>query len=237
MNGGSLMRRRATAVLWALYGFDWAGGVGSHLLHGGTPKEMSWAAPIFLLLASILVAASAPWDWAALLVSFGVGFAAEVVGVATGYPFSGYTYSAVLGPSLMGVPPVVAGAWMILIAWVRQLRLPVWAGALAMVGFDLVIDPLAANTLGFWRWRNAGPYYGVPLMNFAGWFAVSVIILALLRRAPTRSPGVFAVGCSILLFFALVGIAHGFFAPAAIGILLCGAGYWRWRSSKVSTRI
>jgi putative membrane protein len=131
---------------------------------------------------------------------------------------------------VFGVPLVVGGAWMILIAWVRQLAIPVWAGAIVMTLFDLVIDPLAANTLGYWKWTTAGPYYGVPLSNFAGWFCVSFLILALPRGRPPRGLGVILTGCSILIFFALVGIAHHYVAPALNGLLICAAGYLRSRS-------
>ena len=227
----------ARLALWLAYGVLWVGGAGGHLLYGGTPANMGWTAPLFLLFAGLLVVISAPDEWRALLISFGAGFAAEAIGVATGYPFGGYVYSSALAPNLLGVPLVVAGAWMVLIAWVRQLWLPVWAGALAMALFDLVIDPLAANTLGYWKWSRPGAYYGVPLGNFAGWFAVSLIILWALRAKPRRNVGVIAVGCSILIFFALVAVAHSFAAPASFGFLLCGAGYWRWRSSSVSTKI
>jgi putative membrane protein len=225
------------AALWLAYGVLWAGGAGGHLLYGGTPAKMGWTAPLFLLLAGLLVIASAPREWRALLISFGAGFTAEAIGVATGYPFGGYTYSSALAPSLLGVPLVVAGAWMVLIAWVRQLWLPVWLGAIVMAMFDLVIDPLAANTLGYWEWTRPGAYYGVPLGNFAGWFAVSLIILWVVRARPARNAGVLAVGCSILVFFALIALAHAFAAPACFGFLLCGAGYWRWRSSISSTKI
>ena len=219
----------AQAALWLAYAVFWIGGAGGHLLFGGTPAEMRWTAPLFLTLASLLVIVSNPKDWRACAVAFAAGFLAEAVGVATGYPFGGYSYTRVLAPSLLGVPLVVAGAWMILIAWTRQLPLPVWAGALTMTLFDLVIDPLAANTLGYWKWTHAGPYYGVPLYNFAGWFCVSFLLLTLLKAHPPRSLGVVLTGCSILVFFALVGIAHRFFLPALVGVALSGLGYYRFR--------
>jgi len=218
----------AQSALWLTYSVFWFGGVGGHILFGGTPADMGWTAPLFLALASLLVIFSNLRDWRACAVSFAAGFIAEAVGVATGYPFGAYSYTHALAPSVLGVPLVVAGAWMVLIAWVRQLNLPIWAGALAMTLFDLVIDPLAANTLGYWKWTSGGPYYGVPLYNFAGWFAVSLLILAVLRAKPPRSLGVVLTGCSILIFFAVVSLAHRFFLPAAIGTLLCGLGYWRF---------
>ncbi len=238
MNAGSSQARVLLGgALWIVYAVLWLGGVGGHLLFGGTPPGMTWTAPVFLLVAASLVIVSAPSDWRAMLLSLLAGLATEAVGVATGYPFGSYSYTASLAPAVLGVPLVMGGAWMVLVAFVRQLRLPAWAGALAMAAFDLVIDPLAANTLGYWKWKNPGPYYGVPLANFAGWFLGSYFILLALRAQPRRNRAVFLVGSTILLFFALLSLAHGFLAPTSIGFLLCGGGYWRWRSSMVSTRI
>ena len=187
--------RSALAALWLAYAVFWIGGVGGHLLYGGTPANMRWTAPLFLALASLLVVVSNPADWPACAISFAAGFLAEAIGASTGYPF---------GRSI-----------------------PVWAGALAMTLFDLVIDPLAANTLGYWKWTSAGPYFGVPLSNFAGWFCVSFLILTILRARPARSVGVVLTGCSILIFFALVSIAHHYFVPAGIGVTLCALPWWR----------
>ena len=224
--------RSVLAALWIAYTVFWIGGAGGHLLYGGTPANMGWTAPLFLALASLLVVCSNPGDWRACAVSFAAGFAAEAIGVATGWPFGGYHYTGALSPSLFGVPLVVGGAWMILIAWVRQLAIPIWAGAIAMTLFDLVIDPLAANMLGYWTWNAAGFYYGVPLSNFAGWFCISFLILAILRAEPPRSLGVVLTGCSILVFFALVGLAHHYFAPALIGTVICAAGLWRFHHAR-----
>lgn len=234
---GHWLLRVLSVVLWSAYALVWLGGVGGHLLAGGTPANMAWAAPLFLLLASMLVVLAQPEDWRALLLSFVAGFIAEAIGVAIGYPFGRYAYTRVLAPSVLGVPPVMAGAWMILVAWVRQMRLPFWAGALVMVAVDLLIDPLAANALAFWIWQTTGPYFGIPFSNFAGWFAVSLVILAFLREPPKPSAAVMAVGTSILLFFVLLGLAHAYLVPCVIGVALCGGGYFRWSSSIRSTTI
>ena len=237
MNASPQWLRLLRLALWIAYGINWIGGVGDHLVFGGIPDNMTWAAPVFLLLSSLLVIVSAPEDWKALLIIFVTGFTAEAIGVATGYPFSTYTYSHVLSPDLLRVPIVMAGAWMILADWVRQLRLPAWAGALVMVCIDLLIDPSASNTLGFWHWQTKGTYYGVPLMNFLGWFVVSWLIFSLVRTAASRNPAVFAIGASILVFFMAISLAHGLLVPFFVGLMLCGAGYWRWSSSRVFTRI
>ncbi len=238
MNGDKVrVRRWALIALWLVYGADWCGGVGTHFLLGSTPANMTWAAPVFLFLATAIVFLSAPEEWRVFGISFGLGFVLEAIGVASGFPFGSYTYSDVLAPSVLGVPLVMAGAWMILIAWVRQMELPPVIGALVMAAIDLTIDPLAANPLHFWTWRVPGPYYGVPLLNFGGWFGTSLLILWLSRQKPLRNVSVFAVGLSIPLFFAFVGLAHGFLVPSSAGFAVSAFGYWRWRSSRVSTRI
>ena len=48
------------ALLWAVYLVFLVGGIGSHILSGGTPANMLWAAPFFLALASAIAIASAP---------------------------------------------------------------------------------------------------------------------------------------------------------------------------------
>ena len=36
---------------------------------------------------------------------------------------------------------------------------------------------------GYWRWLTAGRYRGIPLTNFAGWFATGLVVMALLEVA------------------------------------------------------
>lgn len=61
----------------------------------------------------------------------------------------------------------------------RRLALAVLSGVLMML-LDVVIDPLAVRGdrwfLGriFW-YPHGGPYFGVPVSNFAGWFVVGAL--------------------------------------------------------------
>ncbi len=220
-------------LLWAAYLFLWVGGVGTHIVQGSTPPDMAWAAPVFLALAAVFLALAAviairsEWPrWREIALAAGVGLLAEAVGVATGYPFGSYTYTSVLAPALLGVPIVVVGAWMILFLYVREMRVGVILSAAAMAAIDLVIDPLAANTLGFWHWQIGGPYYGVPLLNFAGWFAVSIPIFFFAPKLFPPNRQAVWLGTSILLFFTALAVVHAFFVPALIGALLAGTGYF-----------
>ncbi len=95
--------------------------------------------------------------------------------------------AVIIGGGLGGLAVALrlaAQGWSV--TYVRQmlmnLRLSAWLEALIaaswMTAIDLVIDPLAANQLGYWRWVKSSAYYGIPLHNFAGWFVVSLIIFS-----------------------------------------------------------
>ena len=121
----------------------------------------------------------------AIAVAGGLGFAAEVVGVATGRPFGHYRYSDKLGPRVGGVPVLAAAAWAMMSrpAWVvagrlarrRALRVPLASAALT--AWDVFLDPRMARD-GFWTWPDGGRYEGIPASNFAGWLATGLVVFA-----------------------------------------------------------
>jgi putative membrane protein len=114
-----------------------------------------------------------------------IGFGAELVGVATGRPFGHYHYSEQLGRRVGGVPPLAAAAWALMArpAWVvagslarrPAARVPLAAGALT--AWDVFLDPRMARE-GYWTWPGGGRYEGIPASNFAGWFAIGVVVFA-----------------------------------------------------------
>jgi putative membrane protein len=212
----------------------WAGGVCSHFVFQRTPEDLSWTAPAFLGAAAAILLASEASNrgW---LISVGVaGLCFEFVGVHSGFPFGSYFYTEVLQPQLAGVPIVLACAWMTLLAYVSgllwRLRLPSGAtvviGAFWMAGLDLLIDPVATLALDYWRWCGAGAYFGVPLSNFAGWLIVSALLLASARGARVRGRVPHWLGLSVVVFFGLIGLAHGLQIPAAIALVQATAHVW-----------
>jgi uncharacterized membrane protein len=218
------------AALVGFYAVMWIGGVGHYVLVGGPPLNAPWTASLFLLLAGLLVAlASRKQDVAGLLITAVIGFSAEVIGVRYGFIFSNYRYTDVLQPQLLGVPLVMLSAWVVLVSYTRQMlinvRMPFWldvAGAAAwLTAIDLVIDPLAANQLGYWRWAKSGAYYGIPWHNFAGWFVVGSIIFGLVRRQWEPNPWIRSVGLSIVLFFTVIALSYGLVLAGLIGVSLC----------------
>jgi putative membrane protein len=225
-------RQIALAISVAVYFVLWLGGVGQHLFESPARKEHDWIASLFLLLAGlvVLLGARPARDLVTLLGIAALGFAIEVIGVRTGLPFGAYSYTAVLQPQLFGVPIVMAFAWMVLVAGIKQtlqgFGLARWLeallGALWMTAVDLVIDPLAANLFGYWHWPAAGNYYGIPVSNFVGWFLASLLVFALLDVRWKPNDWSRWTGLSIVLFFTLIALAHQIFLVGLIGLGLCG---------------
>ena len=125
------------------------------------------------------------------------GFAVELVGVHTGFPFGKYVYSGTLGVRVWGVPLVIALAWP-MIAWAAALaaerlvrgQVPrVLVGAWALVTWDLFLDPQMVSA-GHWTWRYPSPHLpgigGVPLTNYVGWLGVSLLMSLALQAVLAR---------------------------------------------------
>jgi uncharacterized membrane protein len=128
------------------------------------------------------------------------GFAVEVLGVHTGIPFGRYEYADSLGVSAFGVPLVIAFAWTML-AWPAALaarRLAhsfaarVAIGAWALAAWDLFLDPQMVAA-GHWRWLDPSQHLpgvpSVPLTDYAGWLAVSVVMSFVLQGALRATQG------------------------------------------------
>ncbi|MCW2497550.1 carotenoid biosynthesis protein [Jatrophihabitans sp.] len=115
------------------------------------------------------------------------GFAVELLGVHTGFPFGRYRYAGSLGVRLDGVPLVIALAWPML-AWpaalvsrrlVTGITARVLLGGWALATWDLFLDPQMVAA-GHWRWRHPTPHLpgvpNVPLTNYAGWLGVALLM-------------------------------------------------------------
>jgi putative membrane protein len=51
---------------------------------------------------------------------------------------------------------------------------------LVVVALDLFMDPIAVKS-GDWTWLEGGPYFGIPIGNFIGWFFVVVLAMGTFR--------------------------------------------------------
>ena len=245
MSGWASWRRAAMALALAVFAVLWVGGVASHWL-GVSREDDGVLASVFLLTAGVIVLLGEPTRrGAALLVSVALfGFAVEVVGESFGVPFGSYTYTGALRPQLLGVPAVMGPAWMVLTAFACEaaprLGPRCWTAAalaaLLTTAADLVIDPLAANRLGYWVWAHEGVYYGIPASNFVGWFFTALLACRVLQTRRGANPSATFVGAAILLFFALVALANSLNFVALLGLGLSLAGLVRVKIFKLTRR-
>ena len=172
-----------------------------------------------------------------------VAFTAEYASTRTGIPFGLYHYTGTTAAQelfIAGIPiydplsfPFLAYASWCLARWSggreHGMR-PVLLTGLLMMLLDVVIDPLAVRGdrwfLGHvFYYPGDGDYFGVPLVNFAGWAVVGWVIgagFALLSRGATRGSPREGVGLyyGVLAFGIGMTIWIGEFALAAAGILL-----------------
>jgi putative membrane protein len=117
----------------------------------------------------------------------GVGSLSEIMGVATGFPFGHYYFTDVMGPKFFNVPVFLALAYLGMgyLSWVlgglilgcargrlagsQVFTLPL-AASFIMLAWDLAMDPIWATVVRAWIWKDGGPYFGVPVSNFFGWY-------------------------------------------------------------------
>lgn len=132
-----------------------------------------------------------------ILVMIGIGmtvsFFYEALSISTGFPYSSYHYSSILGPQLLGFPiMVMVGYGVILhVFWTvagaitgkvnNELKganivlVPVIAAAL-LTSWDYAFDPIMASINKAYIWDNPGSYFGVPFANFMGWHLATYTI-------------------------------------------------------------
>ena len=170
----------------------------------GFPRTSIVALEVLSALAFALVDGSRHYGWRGILVfaaiCAGIGNVVENVGVATGFPFGRYEFLELMGPKLFQVPVLLGPAYMGMayVSWMlarlivgnarmAAAALPVAASAI-MVTWDWAQDPVWATLLHGWRWYDGGPWFGVPLSNYFGWFLTVFLIYVgfsvFLRRWP-----------------------------------------------------
>lgn len=162
----------------------------------------------------------------------------EYAGLRTGWPFGEYAYTKWLGPRIGGVPVQVPAAWLMMLplgwgvaetvtgylddarapgrSWRRFAAFALISG-LAVTAWDLFLDPqmVAWNA---WQWKTPGVYFGIPMLNFAGWTCAAALITSVLflfmkpKALPIES--LLAVYTATWLL-ETVGLAFFFGLPAA----------------------
>lgn len=145
-----------------------------------------------------------------LFIIFSIGFLCEVIGVNKGWIFGNYSYTENLGFSILKVPIIIGINWAILTmgAWqiVRKINvnnyIKIVLGALLMVVFDFIMEPVAIQ-LDFWYWENNV----IPLFNYFSWFAISLVTMYFCSKKLNKNKGIVKqVFIAQLVFFLILNI-------------------------------
>lgn len=166
----------------------------------------------------------------------------EAIGISTGLPYGPFYYTDQMGFKILGlVPwsvafafaPLILGSITIANRITKDARLAIPLSAAVLVAVDLVLDP-AAVLLSIWVWVTPGPYYGIPITNYTGWFITALIastIMHLLTSKKTRIaaevPGFVASSLFIsLAFWTGFSVWTGLWVPVIAGFLLLFLNAW-----------
>jgi putative membrane protein len=171
------------------------------------PRTAIVALDVLSAMAFALVHGALQYRLRGILVFAGiclvVGNVTENLSIATGFPFGNYYFVELMGPKLFQVPVLLGLAYigMAYVCWTlarlmvgnlhpaltrgQVVSLPLVA-SFAMVAWDLAQDPVWATVLHGWVWRDGGPWFGVPLSNYLGWygnvFLIYLLFALYLRR-------------------------------------------------------
>ncbi len=232
-------------VIWAILGI-FAIFSATKPLIVGTP--LFPLVPLISVLAPVLfVALQAPREigWKRLgaffVLTCVISWCYESLSIATGFPFGHYHYTDKLGPKLGTVPLLIMPAYfgVCYISWLiarlllgnnpaqgrkSGLLAMVLTASFVMVMWDVSMDPARATITQGWIWHDGGAYFGVPFVNFLGWFLCVATIFAAYgaveqrmaapRESPDRQTYAQALGLYAAIFLEFV--AYLVFTPTGI---------------------
>jgi putative membrane protein len=171
---------------------------------------------------------------------------AEWLGSTTGFPFGHYQYTESLQPQISGVPLLIPLAWLMMLgpSWaiayavlgssldgMKRLIALSAVTAAAMTAWDLYLDPQMVGW-GFWVWEISGEYFGIPLVNFVGWFAVAFLVTLVVRPRPVPLRPLLVIYGVVWIFQAIgMAVFWGQPGPALFGFvgmgLMLALALWR----------
>ena len=225
----------ANTLLWAFIALYVLMG-SARLLQNPQLQRLTPFISVAILMGFALVHGTRRYGWRHFLVffmlTFVISWSYETSSILTGFPFGHYVYTDKLGPKLWLVPLLIMPAYFSMgyIAWTlghvlldrfddrlagaEVVLVPVLA-SFVMVMWDLVIDPASSTITGAWIWRDGGSYFGVPLVNFLGWylcvFTIYLVFALYLRRSAegTRATSVRATNLAERSTWALPALMYG----------------------------
>ncbi len=191
------------------------------------------------------------------VVTVSFSLSAELIGTGTGWPFGNYAYTDGLGFKVLGrVPFTIPLSWFSIgfsafllgsvLATTRFRRhRAFWSvaiGAYLLTVWDLVLDPAMAHPsmpIRFWTWFETGPYFGMPVQNFAGWTLTGILFMAASRAlwrkdvSATEFPAwvPFGVYLANMVFAVALSLSVGLWQPTVAAVIFgCLPALLAWRS-------
>jgi uncharacterized membrane protein len=228
--------RGEMAVLWVLLAISFGAAFMPATVDGSLSLVIGLV-PVAFALWHFTWWAGAATAWLSFAAVVVVSFFGEALGVATGLVFGNYYYpDGPLGPLLLGVPPLIQLQYFAMAyASLMMARAvsgsltravggwrAVWVAAMAAFGMallDFASDPWHATVLGQWIWRDGGPYFGIPIQNFFGWFFETLVFLLIIQWLLRRKRAVAHIEAPKPRGFTLMGaLLYGTF-PLAIAMI------------------
>lgn len=207
-------------------------------------------ASVVLQAVTVIVILLQGWGWrrtlkTAVFITL-LTLIVEIIGSRTGLPFGQYAYTDLLQPQIMHVPLLIPLAWLMMLPpawatasfllrnggeWKRRLGFIVLSG-LSLTAWDLLLDPQMVSW-DLWQWQEPGAYFGIPWLNYAGWFLTAALLTAILRPEglPIRP---LLVVYTVTWFLEVVGLAlfWGMPGPAVVGGVAMYVFVWLgWRGA------
>ena len=199
--------RASNILLWVFIVLYVLMGV-ARLLHNTDLQRLTPFISVAILMGFAIVHGVRRYGWMPFVVffilTFVISWSYETSSILTGFPFGHYVYADKLGPKLWLVPLLIMPAYFSMgyIAWTighilldrfdnqlvgaEVVLVPVLA-SFVMVMWDLCIDPASSTITGAWIWRDGGGYFGVPFVNFLGWylcvFTIYLVFAVYLRHS------------------------------------------------------
>jgi uncharacterized membrane protein len=142
------------------------------------------------------------------LICFVISNLLENLSVTTGFPFGAFHHSEATGPRLFNIPWLATPTYMAMgyvswtiaqvladrtrpIDWTLRVTASALIGAFVFSMWDLCNDPVFHTMNKAFFYDHPGPWFGVPLSNFAGWLLTAAAIHGLfalwLARRPRQS--------------------------------------------------
>jgi uncharacterized membrane protein len=184
------------------------------------------------------------------IIALAFGLGSELIGVKYGWIFGHYFYNPVLIPFIFGLVPVMTVvSWITIIYisysfanmilkgfgspkpnikqnklfYVILLILLSSISGFVAANLDMLIDPVVVTTQG-WFWIGGGPYFGVPIGNFVGWFLVvflATLVFRIYELFKKEKDGSLPKK-SLLVTSSIIGIYLMFFLIYAFSAFLLG---------------